>query len=63
MLNPQHLPPIDCPKCGAIVLDKSIFEVTSEIKITPQNDGSILISAVQSNNTTRTNATNLTNQQ
>ncbi|MDQ4072945.1 MAG: hypothetical protein M3162_01435 [Thermoproteota archaeon] len=44
MLNPQPLPPIDCPMCGAIVLDKSIFQMAPEIKITPQKDGSIILS-------------------
>ena len=63
MLNPQPLPPVDCPMCGAIVLDKSIFEITSEVKITPQNDGSIVISAVMSNNTNDFDSANMTNQQ
>jgi hypothetical protein len=44
MLNPQPLPPIDCPMCGSIILDKSIFEIAPEIKITPQRDGSIVLS-------------------
>ena len=63
MLNPQPLPPVNCPMCGAIVLDKSIFEITSEVKITPQNDGSIVISAVMSNNTNDFDSANMTNQQ
>ncbi len=63
MLNPQPLPPVDCPMCGAIVLDKSIFEIASEVKITPQNDGSIVISAVMSNNTNDFDSENMTNQQ
>ncbi|MDN5847938.1 MAG: hypothetical protein L0H53_16890, partial [Candidatus Nitrosocosmicus sp.] len=48
MLNPQPLPPVDCPMCGAVVLDKSIFEIAPEIKITPQKDGSILLSTSNS---------------
>ncbi|MGC2309836.1 MAG: hypothetical protein WA461_15640 [Nitrososphaeraceae archaeon] len=40
MLNPQSLPPI--------FLDKSLFSNTTEIKISPQKDGSIIISAVNS---------------
>jgi hypothetical protein len=63
LLNPQPLPPVDCPMCGAIVLDKSLFETASEVKITTQNDGSIVISAVMSNNTNDFHSSNMTNQQ
>ena len=63
MLNPQPLPPIDCPMCGAFVLDKSLFEIASEVKITPQEDGSIVINAVMSNNTNNLDSANMTNQQ
>ena len=63
MLNPQPLPPIDCPMCGAFVLDKSLFEIASEVKITPQEDGSIVINAVMSNNTKNLDSANMTNQQ
>ncbi len=48
MLNPQPLPPVDCPMCGAIVLDKSLFDANLEIKISPQKDGSILLSTINS---------------
>lgn len=60
MLNPQPLPPVVCPMCGAIVLDKSLFESNLEIKISPQKDGSILLSTMnsteplQGSNTTNT---------
>jgi hypothetical protein len=63
LLNPQPLPPVDCPMCGAIVLDKSLFETASEVKINTQNDGSIVISAVMSNNTNDFHSSNMTNQQ
>lgn len=59
MLNPQPLPPVDCPMCGAIVLDKSLFESNLEIKISPQKDGSILLSTVNSTEPIQgSNATN-----
>jgi hypothetical protein len=61
MLNPQPLPPVDCPMCGAVVLDKSLFDSGSEIKISPQKDGSIKISAIMSNNATGSNTTNSSN--
>jgi hypothetical protein len=48
--------------CDAIILDKSLCEIASKVMIDPQNDGSIVISAVQSNITTGTNTRNLTYQ-
>jgi hypothetical protein len=59
MLNPQPLPPVDCPMCGAIVLDKSLFGTNLEIKISPQKDGSILLSTMNSTEPLQgSNATN-----
>ena len=49
MLTPQSLPPI--------FLDKSLFSNTTEIKISPQKDGSIIISAVNSTDVSNLNAT------
>ena len=49
MLTPQSLPPI--------FLDKSLFSNTTEIKISPQKDGSIIISAVNSTDASNLNAT------
>lgn len=57
MLNPQPLPPVDCPMCGAVILDKSIFEIDPEIKISPQEDGSILISRSNSTDTVPNSST------
>ena len=48
MLNPQPLPPVDCPMCGAVILDKSLFETNLEIKVSPQKDGSIILSTTNS---------------
>ena len=62
MLNPQPLPPVECPMCGAIVLDKSLFDASPGIKISPQKGGSIMITSVMSSNVTNLNATNSTNQ-
>jgi hypothetical protein len=59
MLNPQPLPPVDCPMCGAIVLDKSLFETNLEIKISPQKDGSIILSTM--NSTESLQGSNVTN--
>ena len=54
MLNPQPLPPI--------VLDKSLFTSNAEIKISPQMNGSIIISTTNSTIAPNYNATNSTNQ-
>ena len=61
-LNPQPLPPIDCPMCGAIVLDKSLFDSVQEIKISPQQDGSIIISTINSSASSNLNTMNSINQ-
>ena len=47
MLNPQPLPPL--------LLDSSLFSSTTEIKISPLKDGSIIISAINSTNGSNTN--------
>ena len=63
MFNPQHLSPsINCPMCGAIALDSSILASNTEIKISPQKDGSIIISTINSTSAPNLNATNSTNQ-
>lgn len=59
-LNPQPLPPIVCPMCGAIVLDKSLFDSVQEIKISPQQDGSLIISTTNSSASSNLNTTNPT---
>lgn len=54
MLNPQPLPPI--------FLDKSLFSNTTQIKISPLKDGSIIISAINSTNGSKLNANYSMNQ-
>jgi hypothetical protein len=62
LVNPYSFP-LDqsCPKCGAIVLDKSLFDNNKQLKISPQKDGSIIIGIANSTSSSQSNTTNPTN--
>jgi hypothetical protein len=61
MLNPQPLPPmsnwvmLNPQPLPRLFLDSSLFSNTTDIKISPLNDGSIIISAINSTNGSNTN--------
>jgi hypothetical protein len=62
LVNPHSFPSDQsCPMCGAIVLDKSLFSNNTQIKISPQKDGSMVINVENSTSTSNFNTTNSTN--